>query len=275
MTFERDGVALHYVEEGAGEPMVLLHGHTLDLRVWDEPAPLWAAAGYRVIRYDQRGHGRSASPPAGYRFGDHAADLAALLRALDAAPAHVVGLSKGGGIALELALREPALVRSLSLVGPLVPDHPLSPELLDSFRRFARAIRADGVERAVREVWIDHPLIASAAAHPVAGARLAAMVLAFPAGEYMATARDAADRDWRAVDRLAEIAAPTLVVSGERDVPDFAAMARLVTERVPGCRLEVVPGCGHLVPLERGAETARLVLEHLSRRPAAAVAVGT
>ena len=275
MTFERDGVALHYVEEGAGEPMVLLHGHTLDLRVWDEPAPLWAAAGYRVIRYDQRGHGRSASPPAGYRFGDHAADLAALLRALDAAPAHVVGLSKGGGIALELALREPALVRSLSLVGPLVPDHPLSPELLDSFRRFARAIRAYGVERAVHAGWLQHPLIASAHELPAARQRVEAMLLEFPAGEYFATARDQADRDWKVVDRLPEIAVPTLVVSGERDVPDFAAMARLVTERVPGCRLEVVPGCGHLVPLERGAETARLVLEHLSRRPAAAAAART
>jgi 3-oxoadipate enol-lactonase len=264
MELERDGVTLHVVEEGAGEPVVLLHGHTLDLRVWDEQAPVWTAAGYRVIRYDQRGHGRSGSPPSGYRFGDHAADLAALLRSLGAAPAHVVGLSKGGGIALELALREPGLLRSLALVAPLVPDYPLSAELVDSFRRFARAIRTDGVEQATREVWIDHPLIASAAAHSGAGPRLAAMVLAFPAGEYLATARDAADRDWKVVDRLAEVAAPTLVVSGERDVSDFAAMARLVAARVPGCTLAVVPGCGHLVPLERGVELARLVLDHLA-----------
>ena len=274
MRFERDGVALHVVEEGAGEPIVLLHGHTLDLRVWDELSPVWAAAGYRVIRYDQRGHGRSASPPSGYGFGDHAADLAALLRSLDAAPAHLVGLSKGGGIALELALRSPALVRSLALVGPLVPDYPLSAELLDSFRRFARAIRADGVERATREVWVDHPLIASAAAHPACGCRLEAMVLAFPAGEYLAAARDVPDRDWKVVDRLGEIAVPTLVVSGEHDVADFAAMARLVAERIPACELAVVPGCGHLVPLERGAAVARLVLEHLARVPAAAVAGG-
>ena len=274
MTFERDGVALHYVEEGAGEPLVLLHGHTLDLRVWDAQAPVWAAAGYRVLRYDQRGHGRSASPPSGYRFGDHAADLAALLRGLDAAPAHVVGLSRGGGIALELALRSPALLRSLTLVGPLVPDFVLSAGLLDSFRQLARAIRSEGVERAVRMGWLEHPLIATAHALPDVRERLEAMVCAFPAGEYFATARDAADRDWKVVDRLAELATPTLVVSGEHDVPEFAAMARLVAARVPGCRLAVVPGCGHLVPLERAAELARLVLDHLAHVPFASAVGG-
>jgi len=268
---ERDGVALHVIEEGAGEPLVALHGHTLDLRVWDEQAPAWAAAGFRVIRYDQRGHGRSDSPPSGYRLGDHAADLAEVIRSRGAAPAHLVGLSKGGGIALELALRAPELVRSLVLVGPLVPDYPLSAELLDSFRRFARAIRAAGVEGATRAEWLAHPLIASAARHPECGARLEAMALAFPAGEYLAAVRDEPDREWKALDRLGEIEVPTLVISGERDVPDFAAMARLVAERVPSCRLEVVPGCGHLVPLERGAETASLVLAHLAAvaRPAA------
>ena len=274
MPFTRDGVTFHVVEEGSGEPVVLLHGHTLDLRVWDGQAPAWAAAGYRVIRYDQRGHGCTESPPRGYRWGDHAADLAALLRSLGAAPAHVVGLSKGGGIALELALREPRLLRSLTLIAPLVPDYPLSAELLESFRLLARTIRAEGVERAVRAGWLDHPLLAGAHALPGVRDRLEAMVCSFPAGEYLATARDGADRDWKVVDRLAEVAAPTLVVGGARDVPDFVAMARLVAARVPGCRLAEVPGCGHLVPLERGAETVRLVLEHLASLPAAALPGG-
>jgi pimeloyl-ACP methyl ester carboxylesterase len=272
MDFVRDGVRLHVIEEGKGEPLVLLHGHSLDLTVWDAQAPAWAAAGWRVIRYDQRGHGQSVSPPCGYRWGDHAADAAALLRARDAAPAHVVGLSKGGGIAVELALRSPELVRSMVLVGPLLPDYPLSAELVDSFRRFARAIRAGGVARAVREVWLGHPLIASAAAHPEVGARLVAMIGRFPAGEYLAASRDEPDRDWNAVERLGEIAAPTTVIGGELDVPDFAAMARLAAERIPGARLEVVTGCGHLVPVERAGETTSLVLAHLARAVGAAAA---
>ncbi len=264
MILDRDGVALHVVAEGEGEPVVLLHGHTLDLRVWDEIVPALVAAGLRAIRYDQRGHGRSASPPSGYGWGDHAADLAAVIARVAGGPAHVVGLSKGGGIALELALRRPELVRTLALIGPLVPDAPLSAELLASFKALARAIRSDGPSAATGEVWLSHPLIASAAARPGARERLEAMVRTFPAGEYLATGRDAPDRDWKVIDRLGEIAAPTLVVRGEREVPDFVAMADLVVAGLAGARLEVVADSGHLVPLERPEATAEALAGFLA-----------
>lgn len=264
MIIERDGVALNVLAEGDGRPVVLLHGHTLDLRVWDDLAPVLLGAGFRAVRYDQRGHGRSASPASGYGWGDHARDCAAVIERLGGAPAHVIGLSKGGGIALELALRRPELVRSLVLIGPLVPDYALSAELLASFRELARAIRQDGVQAAIAGRWMQHPLIASAHALPGARERLEAMALGFPAGEYFATSRDVADRDWKATERLGEIEAPTLVVTGEHDVPDFSAMSSLLAERIPGARLEVVAGSGHLVPLERPGKLARLVVPFLS-----------
>jgi 3-oxoadipate enol-lactonase len=253
---ERDGVALNVAIEGEGPPLVLLHGHTLDLRVWDETTPWLVRAGFRVIRYDQRGHGRSSSPPSGYRWSDHAADLAEVIASLDAAPAHLVGLSKGGGIALELALRSPELVRSLALVSPLVPDFTLSDELMGSFRELARAIRTRGVQPALRELWLSHPLIASAAAIPGARERLEAMLNTFPAGEYLATTKDEPDRTWKLTDRLEEITVPTLVVSGEHDIPDFVAMAALLAEKIPTSFFEVIPACGHLVPLEQPQQTA-------------------
>jgi 3-oxoadipate enol-lactonase len=261
---DRDGVALHVVAEGEGAPVVLLHGHTLDLRVWDEIAPALVAAGLRAIRYDQRGHGRSASPPAGYRWGDHAADLAEVIARVAGGPSHLVGLSKGGGIALELALRRPELVRSLALIGPLVPDAPLSEALFASFKAFAKAIRAEGPRAAVGEVWLSHPLIASAAARPGARERLEAMLRTFPAGEYLAVQRDPPDREWTLTDRLGEIAVPTLVVRGEHEVPDFVAMADLVVSGVRGARLDVVPGSGHLVPLEQPARTAAALVGFLA-----------
>jgi 3-oxoadipate enol-lactonase len=263
---ERDGVALHVEAAGAGETIALLHGHTLDLRVWDDLVPALVRDGWRPVRYDQRGHGRSASPPAGYRWCDHAADLAAVLEATAAAPAHLVGLSKGGGIALELALRRPELVRSLALIAPLVPDHPLSEELRASFRELAHRIRADGVQPALRQAWLVHPLLASAHATPGARERLEAMALTFPAGEYLAVTRDVPDRDWKLVDRVGEITAPALVIVGERDIADFRAMAETLVTTLPGARLEVVAGSGHLVPLERPDETARLVLSFLAGR---------
>ena len=273
MIVTRGDVAINVVAEGDGEPVVLLHGHTLDLRVWDHVSRPLVTAGFRVVRYDQRGSGRSTSPPAEYRFGDHAGDLAAVIRACDAAPAQVVGLSKGCGIALELALRQPSLVRSLTLVGPLVPDVRLSDGLIDSFRALARAIRSGGPTAVLGEVWMSHPLLATAAAQPEARQRLETMLGSYPAGEYLASHRDEPDRDWTIPDRLKEIAVPTLVVRGSEEVPDFRSMAELIASRVPGAALEVIGGSGHLVPLEQPAALSALLLDFLrAGRPAAPAA---
>ncbi|HQT93435.1 MAG: hypothetical protein B7Z61_02305 [Acidobacteria bacterium 37-71-11] len=259
MIIDRDGVALHVVVEGEGEPVVLLHGHSLDLRVWDEIVPALIAAGLRAIRYDQRGHGRSASPPSGYRWGDHAADLAEVIVRVAGGPAHVVGLSKGGGIALELAVRRPELVRTLALIGPLVPDAPLSDELLASFKVLARAIRSEGPRAVMGELWLSHPLIASAAARPGARERLEAMLQTFPAGEYLATVRDAPDRTWKLTERLAEIAVPTLVVRGAREIPDFVSSTEILANAVAGAQVVVIPESGHLVPLEQPAAVGKVL----------------
>ncbi len=259
------GVELNVRDEGRGPAVALLHGHSLDLRVWDGLTETLTDAGRRVVRWDQRGHGRSESPPSGYRFGDHASDGAELLQELGAAPADVVGLSKGGGIALELALRHPEAVRSLILVAPLLPDRRLSADLLESFKVFAAAIRSEGVQPAVRRHWLRHPLIAPAMARPGARELVEAMTMGFPAGEYLAEERDPRDRDWAVPDRLGEIGVPTLVISGDDDVPDFAAMARETAAAIPGARLQVVPGCGHLVPLLAPEVLADAVVAFLGR----------
>ncbi|HVN77012.1 MAG TPA: alpha/beta fold hydrolase [Thermoanaerobaculaceae bacterium] len=265
MILERDGVALHVVVEGEGDPVVLLHGHAMDLRVWDEVVPPLVRAGLRVVRYDQRGHGRSGSPASGYRWGDHAADLAEVIVRSAGPAAHVVGLSKGAGIALECALRRPELVRSLGLVGPLVPDRSLSEAMRASFREVAHAIRTRGVQPAMREVWLRHQLIERATARPGARERLEAMVLAFPAGEYLAATRDVPDREWKVVDRLAEIAVPALVVRGDGEVTEFAAMAEELAGSVRRADSAVVRDSGHLVPLEQPAALAAVVVEFLGR----------
>lgn len=266
MIIDSNGVALHVIDEGAGETAVLLHGHTLDLRVWDDVANVLVGADFRVVRYDQRGHGRSASPPGGYRWGDHGADLVGVIERLAPPAAHIVGLSKGGGIALECVLRRPDLVRSLVLVGPLVPDYSLSEAMTSSFRELARAIRMRGVQPAMREIWLAHPLIATAAARPGVRERLEAMVLTFPAGEYLASVRDVPDRDWKVVDRLAEIAAPTLILRGEHEVPEFVAMADMLQAGIPRARSVVVPGSGHLVPLESPDAMAGILREFLCKQ---------
>lgn len=259
------GVMLRVVDEGHGDPVVLLHGHTLDLTVFDDVVPGLLGAGFRAIRYDQRGHGGSSSPPRGYRWGDHAADLRVLLEKLGLPAAHLVGLSKGGGIALEAAIRFPAAVRSLVLIGPLVPDFPLPSEFWAFFKGFGRAIRERGVAQAVADLWLPHPLLRSAWENPRCRQKLEDIVRRFPAGEYLAVERDEPDRSWKLLDRLGEIRVPVLVVRGEHEVGEFCQMASFLAAAIPNARLVVIPASGHVVPLEQPSALGSRLLAFYER----------
>src|SRR3972149_5148331 len=102
-------VELAYEEAGSGPPLLLIHAGIADRRMWDDTQGAFADR-YRVIRPDLRGYGETPLPDGTYA---HWRDAAALLRALDAAPAHVVGVSNGGSAALDLALEAPELVDRL------------------------------------------------------------------------------------------------------------------------------------------------------------------
>jgi pimeloyl-ACP methyl ester carboxylesterase len=92
--------------------VLLIHGHTLDRRVWEPVMPGLRAAGLRIVRPDLRGHGLSDRPDSGYHLSHHAADLAAVLESCGLEEAVVAGYSVGGGIALELALTMPESCRA-------------------------------------------------------------------------------------------------------------------------------------------------------------------
>ena len=114
---EVNGTRLYYEMAGAGDAVVFLHGFTLDTRMWDDQFERFAEQ-YHVIRYDLRGFGQSAVPTdAPYAHFD---DLKALLDALGIEQAHLVGLSKGGGVALDFALAFPTYVRGLVLIDSIL-----------------------------------------------------------------------------------------------------------------------------------------------------------
>ena len=127
-TVEGAGVALHYTERGEGAPVLLVHGLASDAEALAPVAEAVAAAGARAIAYDRRGYGRSGAPEPyeGTSVEEQAEDAAALLRAVDAAPAVVAGDGFGALVALDLAKRHGALVRALVLSNPalfaLVPE---------------------------------------------------------------------------------------------------------------------------------------------------------
>src|SRR5947207_2466572 len=114
-TIQANGVDLYYEVHGSGEPVLLIHGLGSSTRDWAPQVPALSQR-FQVIAFDVRGHGRSAKPKQRYSVKLFAADTAALIRTLDIAPAHVIGISMGGMIAFQLAVEAPQLVRSLVIV---------------------------------------------------------------------------------------------------------------------------------------------------------------
>jgi len=107
---EVNGTRIYYETAGSGHPLVLIHGYTLDTRMWDDQFETFAQH-YQVIRYDMRGFGKSAFPTdENYTHPD---DLRALLEHLEIEHAHILGLSMGGGTAIDFALTYPEVADAL------------------------------------------------------------------------------------------------------------------------------------------------------------------
>ena len=255
-----NGTRLFYEIAGAGPALVLLHGFSLDTRMWEDQYAALAQR-YRVLRYDARGFGRSAVP--GAERYSHADDLLALLGYLDIAHAALIGFSLGGGIAISFALTYPTAVDALIVAGSLLPGRRLSAELGASFGAIWAAGRTLGVA-AARERWLQHPLFAPILQQPGPRARLALIVSEYSGWEW--THKDPQrDPDPPPATRLDEIRAPTLAIVGERDLSDFQAIAGLIERELPGARRVVLPSAGHVVNMEAPEQFNTLVLDFLEK----------
>lgn len=116
MTFlDLPNLEMYYEQTGVGVPLLLIHGLGSSSRDWEKQVPVFSRR-YRVITLDLRGHGQSSKPPGPYSIGMFADDAVALIRALNVAPLHIVGISMGGMVAFEMAINYPELVRSLTIV---------------------------------------------------------------------------------------------------------------------------------------------------------------
>jgi pimeloyl-ACP methyl ester carboxylesterase len=258
-----DGVRLDWALHGRGEPLVCLHGLQGDSSHFHGLLPALSAA-HRTLLFDQRGSGRSDKPAGDYTTALLADDTAALMDHVGFDAAHVFGVSMGGMIAQELALRHPRRVRSLILGctragGPTavpVAEHPAfaiayaSGEIPaeERARAFARVTFTDG--------YLD--------AHPEVVERLAAARRERPLDpEAFARRRRAIDRH-DTFDRLPALRCPTLVLTGRQDRIVAWENSRILAERIPGARLEVLDPAGHLFWIEQAAATEKAVLAFLA-----------
>jgi pimeloyl-ACP methyl ester carboxylesterase len=167
-----DGARLYYEVAGAGEPVVFIHGFSLDTRMWDDQFAAFARR-YQAIRYDVRGFGRSG--PATSEPYSSVDDLKALLGHLGYASAHVVGLSMGGGIATAFAAVYPEATRSLSAVDASLWGYRLSYGTSTSLPAISPVAKREGVE-AAKATWLAHALFAPANEQLEVAARLRAIV---------------------------------------------------------------------------------------------------
>ena len=250
-----DGGRLRYSTAGTGEPVVLIHGLGLDAAMWHPQWPVLQRA-FRAIRYDVRGFGGSTLPRGPY---SHSADLLEQLDVLDARPAHVVGLSMGGQLALRFALEHPAAVRSLTLIDAALPGYRWS----DAWRRRMSEIQnaaKNGEVQEAKRLWLTHALFAPLQRDPQLAAALAAMVERYSAWHW-----HNADPVLRpaAATALAAVSPRTLVIVGELDLPDFKSIARQLAAEIPRATLHTVAGAGHMANMEAPAIVNALLLEHL------------
>lgn len=257
-TIVRNGHRIHWQQEGSGPPLLLIMGVRYSSRLWYAAIPALAAR-YRVISYDNRGTGQSGT---GWRFSvqDMADDAVAVLDAAGAVDAHVYGVSMGGGVAMELAMRHPARVRSLILGCTTIKTRksPLARWLFALLiylppSVLKRIMPGSSTEQA-----------AGSAALPDRIARERVMVdgdIYSPRGvaaQVMAVGRYAVEKS-----AVARIAVPTLVLHGDEDQLVACEAGREIAKVIPGARFEVLQGAGHNYFIAAGEKANRLAIDFL------------
>lgn len=258
-----NGITIYYEEQGEGEPLLLIGGLGANLREWWNVLPVYSRE-FHVITFDNRGSGRTDKPEEAYSIARFADDAAALLDLLAIPSALVYGSSMGGFIAQELAIRHPDKVRALVLgcttpgsTRSVVPDLEVVHKLEENSRLPKEQGIPAGWSLGYTQAFIDRN-------------RDLLWEKATWCSEY-ATPPEAFSRQMEAalqhdtLDRLGQITAPTLVITGENDIIIPAANSRLLAEGIPGAELVMLAGVGHGYALEAQEEADRAVLGFLRR----------
>jgi 3-oxoadipate enol-lactonase len=253
---------LYWEQAGEGPPVVLVHEAVADSRMWD---PQWETFphSHRTIRFDQRGYGRSPLEPG---VISHAQDLVVLLDAVGLERTSLVGGSLGGRVALEVAVAQPDRIEKLVLLNPGGPGHDWSEEVRAGWDEEEAALERGDVDAAVEvnlRMWFDGPRRSSGDVDPELRAKVGdmqrrALEVQLPVGDDVREELLVPDL----AERLGDVRAPTLVVTGDQDVDDIHAIADRLVREIPDARRASMPGA-HVASLEHPDEFDRIVLEFL------------
>jgi 3-oxoadipate enol-lactonase len=248
MQINANGINIHYKIEGPANAPWLMFSNSLltNLTMWDEQAEHFSKD-YRVLRYDQRGHGRSEAPQGPYPFDVLIADALALMNALNIERTHFCGLSLGGATAKALALRRPDRVDHV-----IVCDSPCASSTV-SAQQWAERItvaKEQGIAALLESTlnrWF-HP--ETIAANPPYLQRIREMILTTPVDGFMGCAAALSDHDFR--PGVPTTKSPVLFLAGEKDGVVPEAMRKLQSA-LPGSIFVELPGAGHISNLDQPA----------------------
>lgn len=270
-------VELYYEEHGSGDPLLLIMGLAADSTAWMFQLPAFAEH-YRTIVFDNRGIGRSAKPAGPYTIGGMADDTAGLLAALGIERTHVVGVSMGGMIAQELALRHPERVRSLVLACTYPePDEEIRLGRATSIAQLGGSVDAAGAATldmaAVDPMMIFQTLMPKVFSPSFLMNQLPTLMQLFSGALQWGFSIEAimaqvdAVMSHNATDRLRHIVAPTLVITGDSDLLIPPTNSDVIAVEIPGAKLVKIPGGTHGFNFETPEIFNQGILEFLATVP--------
>lgn len=257
---DREGVQIYYEVTGTGDPIVLIHGLGSSTRDW-EPQVSYFAPRYQVVTVDLRGHGRSARPPGPYSIALFAADVAAVIKTLGIAPAHIVGISLGGMVAFQLAVSDPACVRSLVIVNSGPEFAVMGDAGRQEVEQRIQVVRAMGM-RAMGEALAPRlfPKEDQAELRQVFVERWAEndpQAYCDALGAFIG---------WSVSDHLDAIQCPVLAISADQDYTPVA-MKEAYVARLANAKLVVIEDSRHAVSLEQAQAFNEAVETFLAQVP--------
>jgi pimeloyl-ACP methyl ester carboxylesterase len=236
-SIDLDEANLAYVEQGTGDPIVFVHGGFSDLRAWASQLRAFSS-NYRCIAYSLRYHYPNPWRGDGsdYTVPVHAKDLANLIERLGASPAHLVGTSYGGRIALHLARERPELVRTLVLAEPA-----LRGDLEQAARLFVDGVGGAGtfdtLPRDVRQRYVDNIRVQAIPASPAPFSR----------------------------DDATKVRVPVLLINGERTTNIFVLVNDELEKYLPNVERTRIPEASHLMTVTHPNEFNKVVMAFLAR----------
>lgn len=257
-----NGAQLYYESSGDGYPLFLLHAGVADSRMWDEQIGAFSQS-YRVIRFDMRGFGQSSMPPGTF---SNTEDVRGLFDYLQVGEAYLLGLSFGGLVALDFALAYPENVKALILGAPSVSGDEPSERIKQFWEDEEAALENDDLEAATElnlRLWVDGPHRRPEQVSSPVRERVREMqrhIFEIPVPDDV----EEISLTPPAVERLAEVKVPTLVIVGELDLEEMIVLADRLVAEMPNAQKEMVPNAAHMVNMEKPDEFNRIVLKFLA-----------